>query len=146
MERLKGSHWRKLAILAPMAALFLLLQLYTHTMCVVYAVVGFPCPACGTTRAVLRLLLEGDLLASLRAHPLFLMLSILCILWLRIKWFATATPPWWNKLLLATLGLYLVVYVIRLILLFPHVEPMVWNADALLPRLYRLLQTFFAKN
>lgn len=44
-------------------------QLYFHTICPFAILTGYPCPACGLTRAGL-CLLRGDLAAAWETHPL----------------------------------------------------------------------------
>lgn len=136
--------WRKAVVFLLAGALLFLLHRLTHTVCLLYAVTGLPCPACGSTRAAIWLL-RGDLISSLWFHPLAVLLPILGILWLRIRWFSASTPRWWNRLLFVVLALYIAVYAARMILLFPHTEPMVWNPDALLPRVRDWLKAIFVK-
>lgn len=44
-------------------------QLYFHTICPFAILTGYPCPACGLTRAGL-CLLRGDLVSAWETHPL----------------------------------------------------------------------------
>jgi hypothetical protein len=47
-------------------------------VCIFKQVTGFPCPSCGTTRAV-QLLLQGDVLASLQMNPFGIFVAIIMI-------------------------------------------------------------------
>ena len=47
-------------------------------VCIIKQVTGFPCPSCGTTRAV-QLLLQGDVLASLQMNPFGIFVAIIMI-------------------------------------------------------------------
>ncbi len=82
--------------LAP--ALFLLLpyggitQYLFHTVCPFAILTGFPCPACGMTRAVL-LFFTGDPMRSLALHPLA-MIWLLLALWLAFsRYFRSGPTP-----------------------------------------------------
>jgi hypothetical protein len=125
------------------AAALIVLRLTAHTMCLIYATTGFPCPACGSTRAVFALL-RGDVLESLRWHPLVAILPVLGVLALYVRLRPLRPPRWWNPVLAGVLALYLAVYAVRLVLLFPHTEPMVVNEYGYLPRLWQAAANFFS--
>lgn len=55
--------------------------------------------------------------------------ALLSARWVRIAWIVLA-------------ALFVAVYIIRMILFFPVSEPLTWNADAFLPRIWRLLRWF----
>ena len=103
------------------------------TSCPLYGLTGLPCPLCGTTRAAAALL-HGDVPAALAMHPLiFLILCDLCAVLL----YALVRP--WRKVLgvfLAVSAVLLIgVYLYRMITLFPHTPPMIYNTRSLLGRL-----------
>lgn len=58
----------RLAPVAPIAVISALLALIPYPTCLLKLATGVPCPACGMTRATLRLL-RGDLVGSLAMHP-----------------------------------------------------------------------------
>ena len=56
---------------------------FFHIPCIFKHLTGIPCPGCGTLRA-LQLLLQGDVVGSLRMNPLGLLLVVLavvCVVW-----------------------------------------------------------------
>ena len=118
-------------------------QLTAGSVCPVYAVTGLPCPACGSTRAVLALL-RGGFWESLRWHPLVLLLPVLAVLALCVLRFFPRPPRWWNALLTSVLVLYLAVYIARMVMWFPHTGPMTVNERGYFPRLWQLAVNFFA--
>lgn len=52
------------------------LQNETYRVCIIKNVTGYPCPSCGTTRAV-SLLLEGKIKASLLLNPFGILIAII---------------------------------------------------------------------
>jgi hypothetical protein len=48
------------------------------SFCIFKNVTGFPCPSCGTTRAV-QLFLQGDFVASLQMNPFGILVAILMV-------------------------------------------------------------------
>lgn len=59
----------RLGPIVPPALICSLLALVPFSTCIVKITTGLPCPACGMTRASLRLL-HGDLPGSIAMHPL----------------------------------------------------------------------------
>ncbi|MDO4563224.1 MAG: DUF2752 domain-containing protein [Clostridia bacterium] len=114
------------------AAIAAALGLYLKFIgCAVNTFVGIPCPGCGLTRGALALL-RMDFAAAWQYHPMaFLLPLVAAVIVFRKK-------PFFNKLFsssifwLALAVLTLAVYAIRMFLLFPRVEPMTINQDALL--------------
>ena len=135
-------HMRRHAVLwVSLAAFLLLAWSLTGTSCTLRSITGLPCPGCGLTRALIAAL-RGDLAAALQLHPLFWLAplvlpavlyclafnpALLSARWVRIAWIVLA-------------ALFVAVYIIRMILFFPVSEPLTWNADAFLPRIWRLLR------
>ena len=103
--------------------------------CVVYQLLGIPCPGCGMTRAWLSLL-RGDFAGAFRAHPLFWTLPFMGF------WFLFADRvPQKAAAALTVLAcvLFAGVYIVRMVLYFPHEEPMTVNSSAPLIRILKAL-------
>lgn len=101
-----------------------------------HGIIGLPCPGCGLTRATY-MLLQGNLAAALQAHPLFwlawvVLAALPWVMWLRPAWLSTRG---FRRVAVAISGLFLAVYVMRMICFFPHTAPMVYNTRSLLGRL-----------
>ncbi len=97
--------------------------------CVVRNATGFPCPSCGITRAYLALF-KADFSMAFFMHPLFWILPIILILYIIKPNFFSNKSKQCRFLLTLVIALFLVVYIIRMILFFPHTEPMNYNHDA----------------
>lgn len=64
--------------------LWLLLNTHKHSasgpdICLFKAVAGFPCPSCGSTRAILALF-HGDFIAAVQWNPLGLLITMIMVL------------------------------------------------------------------
>lgn len=79
-----------------------------ESMCIFYNKYHIPCPACGTTRAYISLL-KGDLIASFKNHPLFWIVPFIPLI-------ITMEESKWSYLLI---GLYIMVWIIRLATTYP---------------------------
>ncbi|MCL2003597.1 MAG: DUF2752 domain-containing protein [Oscillospiraceae bacterium] len=121
---------------AKTAALFALCLLavagvYALIGCPFRFVLGIPCPGCGATRAW-GALLRWQVPEAFRWHPLFWLTPPL-ILFITLKKGRAARNPRTNTLIIAGLAaLYAGVYIYRMLLLFPHTEPMALNENAIL--------------
>lgn len=105
----------------------------TGTACIISGVTGFPCPGCGMTRAWISFL-KGDFLKAFKYNPLFLVVLFIVIGYLVI-FIKNIKFKSLNKLIVITVSLFLTVYIIRMVLYFPNVEPMTYNKNAFLPRI-----------
>ena len=114
---------------------------FLGTSCLLASTTGLPCPGCGSTRAFFALL-EGNFVGTLRFHPLLIpSLIVLCVyiaLWL----LRSSMPLWMEKsLIILTVGLFSL-HAVRMFLMFPHDVPLVYNDDAVLPRIVRFFRPF----
>lgn len=136
--------WFRSACTAGALALFLIvvLLIYSHfhiTVCPIYRVIGIPCPSCGMTRSWLALL-HGHLHEAFRLHPLFWLAPVLVIAVFFYDQLSGKKRKRVEILLFAIVSVFIIVWLVRMILFFPRVEPMEWNEDAVLPRLFRLFK------
>lgn len=99
-----------------------------RSVCLFYNITGVPCPSCGMTRAFLYIF-EGNFFASLKYHPLFILVLIIPISFLP-KSFSDKKR---NVLFSSFIVLFLFVWLIRLSLFFPHTPPFIFNDSALIP-------------
>lgn len=110
--------------------------------CLVASTTGFPCPGCGGTRALISLF-RGDFLESLKYHPLLLPALIILLADFVFSLVKGQAPRWFNRVLVALAVATAIVYAARLILLFPHTEPMKYNRLAVLPRVFFWIRSIF---
>jgi hypothetical protein len=122
-------------------ALFLL----TDALCLFQALTGLPCPGCGSTRAAIALL-QGRFALAFSMHPLIpLSLAILPYALFRDKLLRGKPESTAEKyIILSVMALYIAVYIIRMILLFPHTLPMVPQQNALWPSILRWLSGYLS--
>ncbi|MBQ7986357.1 MAG: DUF2752 domain-containing protein [Clostridia bacterium] len=88
--------------------------------CPLYEVFGVPCPTCGMTRAW-RSVLSFDLATAFSMHPLFLLPLLVFVKKAHKKW-----------VLITVCGIFILVYIIRMVFLFPDTVPMNYNYSSLL--------------
>ena len=98
--------------------------------CILRNIVGLPCPTCGMTRAYYALL-GGDLHTAFSYHPLFWSVPVIGLLVLFIKRLRE------NKLFWTiVIGIFIVVYIVRMFLYFPDTEPLDYNSHSYIARVY----------
>ena len=115
---------------------FIFFQIITGTGCWLKATTGFPCFGCGLTRAAGHLM-KGDLHGSIAYHPLLIPLIFTAVVWLYVLCSHETHPKWFNNFLLAVFVLFMVTYIARLILYFPHTAPMDINERSILMQIMR---------
>ena len=109
---------------------FVLSLLFRISPCPVYHIAGFPCPACGLTRAFLSLV-QFDLRGAFAYHPLFILVPLLpFLMWTRIP------QKRRDVVAFSILGVFILVWVVRMVLLYPHTSPMTYNENSLFERLF----------
>ncbi|WP_159443181.1 DUF2752 domain-containing protein [Pilibacter termitis] len=120
-------------------ALLLYLLLMPDEWCVFKRTLGIPCLGCGMTRAYLALL-HGEVSTAFFFHPLFWLVPILLLLfWQRKRFLFVQKNTFW----IVVGSLFLLVYVVRMMLLFPHTPPMNFNEQAILPSVIEKIPFLF---
>lgn len=101
---------------------------YFHqSICLFHGILGIPCPTCGMTRAYMALL-HGDWKAAFHFHPLFWLVPLLIYSILYSK-----------KLFFGIAAIFVLCWMYRMYLYFPLQEPLLWNQNAILVRLFHSL-------
>ncbi len=99
--------------------------IFKKSICIFINLFGVPCFTCGITRAYLSLL-KLDIKSAFYYHPLFFLVPFLFF----IKK---------QKQLFLIFGLFIFVWIIRMYLYFPTIEPMVFNKNALYIKFFNLI-------
>ena len=110
-------------------------QVLAGTLCFFQATMGMPCPGCGMTRAY-TCLFELDIKGALYYHPLFWYIPIIvfAVLYKYIR-YNKQSVMWFNIFTILSLFLFVGVYIVRMILYFPHTEPLVMNPNSIVQRM-----------
>jgi hypothetical protein len=139
LKELKSS-WGVLVI---MIVYVIFASFFLGTGCLFSSTTGFPCIGCGGTRAGLALL-HGNIIESLRLHPLFIPAVILFGAYFTIFFFKgkTAAKKLDKALIIFTIAA-VILFIIRMILFFPHTEPMIYNFDSVAGRIFLWIKGFF---
>ncbi len=112
---------------------------YSGIGCPVLFITGFPCPGCGMTRAFIALL-DFDIITSIHYHPLCIIVIIMfcCYILNEFKIIAISKRVK-NISLVSILAMFIFVYIIRMIVMFPNTSPMLYNNDAIINKIYLFL-------
>ncbi|MCX8129593.1 MAG: DUF2752 domain-containing protein [Clostridia bacterium] len=132
---------RKYALPISFAAVFYsIMYLFgNRTICVSKATFGVPCPGCGMTRSF-KSLIKGDIHSAFYYHPLFILviLAAFVILFRNTgsisKIYKSAVT--WISLLIV----FISVWVVRMIQMFPDKPPIDYNIYGLFPVIYRFIR------
>ena len=116
--------------------------LFTGTSCVSASITGFPCPACGVSRAFFELL-NGNISGSVRYHPLLIPGIIISCVYFTIWLTNEKIPRQMDKILIPFIIIIIAVYIIRMVLMFPSDFPMVYNHNAIIPRVINSICIIF---
>jgi len=107
---------------------------HDETNCLVKLTIGIPCMTCGMSRAFVSLIFL-DFKQAFHFHPLiFIVPFIFTVLLFRETKFMGKiyhSKIWWSTILL----LFVVVYIIRMFLYFPHTGPMDYYSNPLILRI-----------
>ncbi|WP_086329406.1 DUF2752 domain-containing protein [Candidatus Enterococcus mansonii] len=105
-------------------------------LCIFKHTFGVPCPGCGMTRAFIHLF-HLDFKEAFYYHPLFWLVPIVFGIFLFRKKVLLFERICENKYFTAgALGLFLTVYLIRMVVLFPNTAPMDYNQHSVVARMY----------
>ena len=117
---------RGMAYAAGGLSLWIGVSLLTGTLCWFQSILGVPCPGCGSMRAV-EALFQGRFIEAHISHPLILLSIALC-LYFAIKYLFFRNRPSYKAekpILIGIFILYMGVFAVRMIFLFPHTAPLI---------------------
>jgi len=115
-------------VFAAVAAIALLADIFfQESICIFLRFSGIPCPACGMTRAAVSLF-NLDIVAALMYHPLVWMPAVICVL----AYFDKLT----ERICIILVVLLLLVWVVRMLTMFPDQEPMIFYEHGLIPTIF----------
>ena len=102
---------------------------FGNSLCPVYNFVGIPCPSCGMTRAW-SFALRGRLGEAFTYHPMFWIVIFLPFLAVKNRRISIAA--------IIILAVFICVWAARMIFCFPYKDPMTFNRDALIFKIFEL--------
>ena len=115
-------------------------------LCIVRKNTGFPCPSCGMTRAHIEIL-KLNFKKAFYYHPLFMFPSIIfLIVILRNKSKIASFIYNNNYIIITMLIIFISVYIVRFILLFPNEEPFTYNYNSNMYYIFKILKNTILKN
>ena len=114
-------------VLLGLSIIFLFIKKFgeiTGSICLIRGLTGVPCPSCGMSRAIISVI-NGDIINAFKFHPLFwLPFVVLLLIVLKRRFF--------KQILISAIILIMLVYILRMTMLFPNIEPMQNNKRSIL--------------
>ncbi|ADL53769.1 DUF2752 domain-containing protein [Clostridium cellulovorans] len=97
--------------------------------CPIRRIFGIPCPSCGITRAC-KAAFHLDFASAVYYHPLFWLIPV-ALLYIMFG----RKPLWGSKknekiFYITIIIIIILVYIYRMITMFPNIEPMTYNSDS----------------
>lgn len=130
---IKDYRWMMIAI----AVYFGVILKFLHSSCFVVELTGFPCPACGLTRAGFSVM-RGEFSAAWQLHPFIYPILCLAILAVIKRYFLKQTLKSLKKWLILILVLMIGYYAYRMIRYFPGEPPISYYGNNLLRNIFTL--------
>lgn len=121
---------------------FYVASYFSINLCPIYHLIGVPCPSCGMTRSYIELF-KGDVQSAFQMHPLFWLAPIFILILVLFERADSKRKKILKPILYVSIALLILVWIVRMFLLFPNQEPMVWNENAVFRRIYQFFISFF---
>ena len=132
MDKISNRYYPILLFIIIGAIAITLHFLLQGSLCLFIRVIGIPSPACGITRAHLKLF-NRDVMGAFVYHPLFWMPLAICVL----AFFEKLN----NKVIFTFIGLLVGVWILRMIFLFlEQIPPMEFNENGVIPTVFRFFR------
>lgn len=131
------KQWHSIGLIVALLAIF---KHKFHGLCTLRTLTGFPCPACGMTRAFI-LFLHGHIGESLRMHPLWPFVVLLGAFSLYRRYMVGGKSKcleylYYAYIIFLAVALF-VLYFYRMYRYFPYQEPMIYYMDNVLVRIWK---------
>lgn len=136
-------------ILISFLTLFIIYDSNTHIkiydipigeLCLIRKTTGFPCPACGMTRAHIELM-KLNFKKAFYYHPLFILPTIIFAIVIFRSKFKIADYIYNNNYItISILIIFIIVYIVRFVLLFPNQEPFTYNYNSDFYKILKILK------
>lgn len=123
-------------VILGIALFYIVLMQVSYSTCPTLMLTGIPCPFCGMTRAGFSLL-RGDIALAFELNPMIFGVIILVIAFIIVRYFTDKSLKVLKPLIVALAVIGLLVYVCRMICLFPDQWPMLYYEGNYLRRLLR---------
>ena len=123
---------------AVFAGYFLIGRLFLYSLCPMVTLTGFPCPACGMTRAVLAIL-KGDFVAAWHLHPFSYAFLFLVLLFAVRRYILKKDVKCLIKYAAAGMAALILFYIYRMIRYFPGEPPMTYYYGSLGYRIFSVV-------
>jgi len=138
-----NKHLKNLLVLVILFVVYYAIAAFLHrdTYCLIKNTTGFPCPGCGMTRSYVSLL-HGDVQGAFYYHPLFwtVPVTILLAYLMQGSKVTVKTKKRMSYCLAGLVIVFALVYILRMIWLFPNHEPMTFYKEAILPSILRTIR------
>jgi hypothetical protein len=108
------------------------------SICIFKVYTGLPCPGCGMTRSFMSVF-HGKFHEAFYWHPLWIWVVIGSVLYATVHFWHSNSKQIRKSIVNISLILLISVYVIRMILLFPHTAPLDFNPNAIPIRIYQYI-------
>lgn len=105
---------------------FIVLEILFHEVCFTKLMFGFPCPACGLTRATISLM-RGKFSLALSYHPMLPMVILGAILLFFSRYVLVNDCKWIKVYGIIFVVLLVLCYIYRMSAMYPAVVPMDYN-------------------
>ena len=131
--------WKNYGTGITMAGIYILTAgvILKFPICPMSFFTGFPCPACGITRAA-ELFLTGDFAGAWQMHPFFNVLLIWLIGAGVLRYGMLKRIGWMKYLAAVVAAGAIAFYIYRMWAYFPRTEPMVYNYGSVLGLIKKL--------
>lgn len=118
---------------------WIVIRFVFHNGCPFVVLTGFPCPACGLTRAALHLM-KGEWTAALKMNVAIYPIVILSVIAVIRRYFMQKSVKYLLKYVIVLLVLMLVYYAYRMVAFFPAEPPMTYYYNNLLRFIVKYLE------
>lgn len=136
LDDIKSARWAIILIIA----YFAFLKNYLYTICPVVLLSGYPCPGCGMTRAMFKVL-RFDFAGAWEMHPFIYPIGILFVLFCISRYLLAGKYMRFVKWFMIVIAVGMVVfYIYRMITMFPDVSPMTYYHGNYFNRLMNFIQ------